>query len=89
MDISGETYRNLREGMLESFTRPELRSFMMYEFDIKLDNITLAGSMGEQVDMVIDWIDRRDLEKKLFAALCKTRPNNKRFADLSLQFAAK
>ncbi|MCO5182941.1 MAG: serine protease [Anaerolineae bacterium] len=86
MDISGQVYADFLAALLDAFSRSEFDRMLLAKMDERLENIANDGDFRTQVDQVLRWVDRYDLELKFLQGAREANPTNAKLYAFSQQY---
>lgn len=82
--MKGPEIRELREAIVNAFTRDDLAMLLRFELDVQLDLITSGSGPFELVAFdIIKWAEMNGVLEALVRALARARPNNIRLHEVA------
>jgi hypothetical protein len=72
--LRGDEMRNLSKIILDTFDLSDLKIFLRYNFDVRLEEIVPSGSLSSIVFGVLEWAQKQGITVQLIKALANDRP---------------
>ncbi|HSK04617.1 MAG TPA: effector-associated domain EAD1-containing protein [Kofleriaceae bacterium] len=85
--MTGERFQALQQALMQAFpTEGALRELLLFGMDLKLAQITTAGSLAQKTLDVIEDLESHGRLEELFRRACELRPGNHGFHEVVARY---
>lgn len=74
--LAGWQLKQIHEVLLEAYSEAELRRFLLFEMDIRFENVVAAGSQEETYFALLKWLESKQRIEQFIEALASDNSNN-------------